>query len=260
MPDNGHLDDEVLKSLPNGVALSWGLGKKSTRGPKGELSIPKIVDAAIRIADEEGLAAVSMNRVASSLGFTTMSLYRYVNSKDDLILLMQNAVCYAPIPPEQPDWREEMRSYVRVCIQVFRDHPWFGDVPITSVPLTPGNLRIVDWGLRSMRDFPLTDYEKMSIVLLLSGYSRSCGMIMRDMDKAIQAGARPETIKGMDYSAALKRLVKRDEYPHFYPVLISGAYTEDNPEDNGVIDDFDFGLERILDGIQVYLDRKGVKA
>jgi len=251
------MDDEVLRSLPNGVALSWGLVKKSTRGPKGELSIAKIVDAAIRIADEEGLAALSMNRVASSLGFTTMSLYRYISSKDDLLLLMQNAACNVPIPPEHTDWREEMREYVRMCIQVFRDHPWFGDIPVTSVPLTPGNLRIVDWGLRPMRRFPLNDYEKMSFVLLLSGYSRSCGMIMRDMDQALRAGARPEAIKGLDYSAALKMLVKPDEYPNFYPVLMSGAYTEENPEDESLVDDFDFGLERILDGIELYLTRKG---
>ena len=74
--------------LPRGVALSWGLDKKPKRGPKRELSLKQIVDTAIVIADKDGLSAVSMNRVAASFGFTTMSLYRYVPSKDDLVLLM----------------------------------------------------------------------------------------------------------------------------------------------------------------------------
>jgi len=256
MQDGGMTDQGPLAKLPHGVALSWGLGKKSKRGPKGELNIPQIVRAAIEIADRDGLAAVSMNRVAASLGFTPMSLYRYVSSKDDLLLLMQDAVCDVPIPPEQPDWREEMRAWVRACIRIYREHPWFGDLPITGVPITPGNLKIVDWALRPMRNFPLNDFEKTSIVLLVSGYSRACGTIQRDMDRALKAGARPGSFSGSDYGAALRQLVKPEDYPYFYPVLQSGAYTDENAEANTVGDDFDFGLDRILDGIECYLQRK----
>src|SRR3954462_15876956 len=75
--------------LPRGVALAWGVAANPQRGPKRELSIERIVEAAVEIADAEGLAAVSMSSVATSLGFTTMSLYRYVSATEDLILLMQ---------------------------------------------------------------------------------------------------------------------------------------------------------------------------
>ncbi|OPA81025.1 TetR family transcriptional regulator [Paenibacillus selenitireducens] len=254
---NDHPEDlDVFKDLPNGAKISWGLNKQPTRGPKGELSISKIVEAAIEIADKDGLAAVSMNRLAGSLGFTTMSLYRYISSKDDLLFLMQDAVCEIPIPPDgeaETDWREEMRAYVRACVQVFREHPWFGDIPITSVPIAPNNLQVIDWALRSMRHFPLNHFEKMSFILLLSSYSRSVGILHRDMDRSILAGNSPETFSGMNYGAALKQLVQPDRYPDLYPIIESGAYTEENEQENTVGNDFDFGLERILDGIAHYL-------
>ncbi|TFE31527.1 TetR/AcrR family transcriptional regulator [Cohnella luojiensis] len=258
MTQNGSHEEqeEVLKSLPNGVTLSWGIIKQPRRGPKGELSIEKIVAAAIAIADQDGLPAVSMSRVAQSLGYSTMSLYRYIASKEDLLILMQDAVSNVPIPPEDAalDWRDGMREYVRVCVQVFRDHPWYSDIPIMSIPTTPNTLQIIDWLLRTMRDFPLNDYEKISFVLLLSSYARACGMIQRDMDRVIQSGRSPESFSGSDYSAALKYLVKADRFPDLYPVIHSGAYTDDT--DSPIGNDLDFGLERILDGIAHYLENK----
>ncbi|SFE55841.1 regulatory protein, tetR family [Paenibacillus catalpae] len=249
---------EVLNNLPRGVALAWGLVKESQRGPKRELSIDQIVAAAVDLADREGLAAVSMSRVAAALGFTAMSLYRYVQSKDDLLLLMQEAVCQFPDQPEEilADWREGLRLYVRACIEVFVKHPWYADIPVSGVPITPNNLLIVDLALRPLRNLPLNDYEKMSTVLLLSSYARSTGMIQRDMERAIQGGASPGSFSGLDYTKALKLLVKKDRYPDLQPIIESGVYTEENPADNPVGNDFDFGLERILDGIEHYLASK----
>ncbi len=255
---NNETLDEAVEKLPNGVKLAWGIVKPSSRGPKGELSIAKIVQAAIAIADRDGLAAVSMNRVATSLGFSAMSLYRYVSSKDDLLVLMQDEVCADFIPPEQADgdWRVNLRTYVKMTMSVFLDHPWYGDIPVSGAPLTPNNLRIVDWALRQLRKLPLNDYEKMSFVLLLSSYARAIGMIARDIDQAVRKGANPDSITGSNYTAALKNLVKPDSYPYLYPLVMSGVYTEEHPGDNPVGDDFDFGLERILDGIKSYLERK----
>jgi len=244
--------EEAIRVLPNGIALSWGFIKQPKRGPKGDLSIDKIVSAAIAIADKDGLAAVSMNRVAQSLGFSAMSLYRYITSKEDLLILMQDAVCVVQLPPEESvsDWRERLRTFVRICEQIFRVHPWFGDIPISGVPVTPNNLRVVDWALRSMRDFPISDSEKIGCILLLSSYARASGMLQRDIDHA----ADPEAFGGRAYTEALKRLVKPDDYPALYPVVQSGAYTGEEAEP--VDDDIDFGLERVLDGIAVYLDTR----
>jgi len=257
MSKDNTTEHDIGSMLPGGAALSWGLVKPPQRGPKRELSIRQIVDAAIEIADRDGLSAVSMNRVASSLGYTAMSLYRYIPSKDDLLLLMQDAVCEVPLPDEDaPDWRDNMRLFVKLSMQVFRDHPWFGDIPISGVPITPNNLRVIDWGLRFMRDFPLNDYEKISFILLLSNYARSSGLIQRDMDLALKSGSTAERFSGTDYTLALKALVKPDQFPYLYPVIMSGVYTEENPGENPIGNDIDFGLERILDGIERYLEMK----
>ncbi|GIO52734.1 TetR family transcriptional regulator [Paenibacillus rhizosphaerae] len=250
--------EEAAKMLPAGAALSWGLVKPPQRGPKREMSIDQIVSKAIEIADQDGLAAVSMNRIASALGFTAMSLYRYIPSKDDLLILMQDAACDIPLTPERPphEWRESMREYVLGTVAIFRKHPWYGDIPILGIPITPNNLRIVDWALRPLRDMPLDDFEKMSIVLLLSGYARHCGMLQRDIDRAVQAGSSEEEFSGINYSVALQTLVKPEQYPNLYPIVMSGVYSGENEAENTVGDDLEFGLERLLDGIEQYLNRK----
>ncbi|MCR2806625.1 TetR/AcrR family transcriptional regulator [Paenibacillus soyae] len=253
-PYNGEEDD--FGSLPGGVKLSWGIVKKPKRGPKGELSIPQIVEAAMGIADEEGLAAVSMSKVAQKLGFTPMSLYRYVSSKEELIQLMQDAACDIRVPSlrEEVGWREEMREFFEESVRVFREHPWYADIQITSIPLTPNILRMIDWMMRIMRNFPLNDFEKMSFVLLLSSYARACGLIERDMIGVMRSGKTMEEFGGIQFTAALKKLVKQEQFPYLYPVLMSGAYTGEVESPIG--DDLAFGLERILDSIEQYVETR----
>ena len=126
--------------LPRAVALAWGVATHPQRGPKRELSIERIVDAAIEIADAEGLTAVSMSRVAASLGFTTMSLYRYVTSKDDLILLMQERASDVVVPDSTAEqdwsWREGVTAWVLAIRARYREHPWLVDIPVSGAPIT----------------------------------------------------------------------------------------------------------------------------
>ena len=80
-------DDRTV--LPPSLELLWGRREVGRRGPKPGLNVDAIVAAAVDIANAEGLAAVSMARVAKAVGFTTMSLYRYVTNKDELLQLMK---------------------------------------------------------------------------------------------------------------------------------------------------------------------------
>ncbi|WP_353948279.1 TetR/AcrR family transcriptional regulator [Sporolactobacillus sp. Y61] len=259
-------DEEKKQKLPHGVALSWGLVKPSRRGPKRELSIEQIVDAAIVIADEQGLQAVSMNRVASSLGFSTMSLYRYFQSKDDLILLMQDAAA-RDIPATSKeagdDWRENMRAFVYANLEIYTAHLWFLETPIYSVPMTPNSLKFVDWALGGMRMLPINNAEKMSFILLLSSYARACGIIKRDMIRANHAGTDTDTFSGKGYAKNLAKLVTPEHFPYLHSVVASGVYTDEmeyeNDDVSDIGNDFDFGLERILDGIDHYLTLRGFK-
>jgi AcrR family transcriptional regulator len=249
---------DVEEVLPRAVALSWGVAEHPQRGPKRELSVERIVEAAMEIADVEGLAAVSMSRVASSLGFTTMSLYRYVTSKDDLLLLMQEEACGLPIPPETAEtgWRDGLRQWALAQLKVMRLHPWYPDIPISGMPLTPNNLSVVDWGLRTLRDVPFTDTEKMSAILLVSSYMLAMGRVIRDVAAARVAIGEPAELSAeaaARLTETLTELVTEERFPSLAPVVRAGTYVG---SDGGDIDDTEFGLDRILDGIAPLIDER----
>ncbi|MET4159661.1 TetR/AcrR family transcriptional regulator C-terminal domain-containing protein [Agromyces sp. PvR057] len=250
--------------LPRGVALAWGVAAHPQRGPKRELSIERIVEVAIEIADAEGLGAVSMSRVASTLGFTTMSLYRYVTSKDDLILLMQEAASELPVPDAaiEHGWREGVTSWVLGIRAGYQAHPWLVDIPISGAPLTPNSLMIVDWFLREVRTLPLDDGEKMATLLLCTSYARATSAQDRDIARAVEAGAIAAATAEQSLSA-LMELVTPERFPDLSPLFRAGSYAEPSGVDAVAPDtatDFVFGLERILDGIETYVARHATGA
>src|SRR5512146_2779661 len=104
------------RPLPPGLDLLWGRRERGRRGPRPGLSADAIVGAAVRLADAEGLEAVSMAKVAAELGFTTMSLYRYVASKEELLQLMWNASAAGAeeLVIEGPDWRTRLRGWAGI--------------------------------------------------------------------------------------------------------------------------------------------------
>ena len=83
-------------ALPGSVAAAWGVRERPHKGPKPGLSLGRIVEAAVRVADTEGLDAVSMGRVAAELGTAPMSLYRHVSAKEELLTMMVDAAWGRP--------------------------------------------------------------------------------------------------------------------------------------------------------------------
>jgi AcrR family transcriptional regulator len=241
--------------LPRGVALAWGIAAHPQRGPKRELSIERIVEAATEIADAEGLGAVSMSRVATSLGFTTMSLYRYVTSKDDLILLMQEEASTIQVPDDEVErtWRDGLTAWVLAIRAAYRDHPWLVDIPVSGAPITPNSLTIVDWFLREVRDLPLSDGEKMSALLLFTSYVRATSAQERDL-VAAAAASDPAEVSGERAFGALVELVTPERFPYLQPLLLAGGYVAEpgSAAEEGD-EDFEFGLRRILDGIEFHV-------
>ena len=245
-----------VPELPPRLALAWGVAERPERVPRRELSIERIVEAAVEIADAEGLAGVSMARVAKSLGFTTMSLYRYVTSKDDLLLLMQEAAIDVTFPPahEPPDWRAELREWALFTLKVFRAHVWVLDIPVTGAPMTPANLRVLDAGLRALRSTPLGDDEKIATILLTSGYVRNAAILGRDLDRAVAEAGGDDDALGSAYRDTLRLLVDEVRFPYLRPLVERGTYVP--PSGDGGFDDIDdvaWGLERTLDGIAAYV-------
>jgi AcrR family transcriptional regulator len=229
------LEDDAL---PRAIALAWGVAASPQRGPKRELNIERIVEAAVAIADEHGLGAVSMSSVSTALGFTTMSLYRYVTAKDDLVLLMQEVGI--GLPPltitDADDWREGLTLWYRSILEAYAAHPWVLDIPIAGEPNTPNNLAWLDAGLGVLRDSPLDPPSRVCAILLLSGHSRWEAQVARGAGAT--AGSLPD--------AVLESLITAEQFPFLRPAIEAGAFSADgNP--------FEFGLSRILDGLDQYM-------
>lgn len=257
---------EPMEGLPRAVAITWGMVADPQRGPKRELSHERIVEAAIGIADAEGLGAVTMSKVAAALGFTTMALYRYVTSKDDLLQLMQDAVAGEIVSgtdrslddgrsgAQQADWRTELRRFADHLRSAYRDHAWLGEIPVSEGQLlTPNNLAIADVAMRCMRGLPIADAEKTGVLLLITTYVRAFSLLERDI--ATSGGLSRRT------AAVIKELVTDDQFPDLAPLVRSGAYLAapaDDPVEEVV--DYEFGLDRILDGIAAHADGRAQAA
>ena len=137
--------------LPRALALAWGVAAAPQRGPKREMSIERIVEAAIAIADESGLGAVSMSAVAARFDMTPMALYRYVSAKDDLVTLMfEYGTGLPPAINAEAPWRASVELWARAQLARFLAHPWLLDIPIEGAPLTPNGLAWAEAGLAAV--------------------------------------------------------------------------------------------------------------
>jgi AcrR family transcriptional regulator len=245
--------------LPPALAAAWGIQATSRRGPRPGLSVEQIVQAAIELADQDGLGAVSMGRIAESLGFTTMSLYRYVASKDDLLTLMVDAA-YGEPPDElgeTDDWRFELEQWARRTLERYRAHPWACDIPINAIPAVPRQLAWLDRLLRGLRSTPLDYQEQLSCALLLSGYVRDWATLTRGLRRGQEERAAAG-VPELQFSALFANLVTPDRFPALAPIITAGELDDDPDEgfDDFEADQFPFGLERVLDGIGVLIDRR----
>jgi AcrR family transcriptional regulator len=242
------MDDDSGFELPPSIEAAWGLRPRPSKGPKRGLSLAGIVAAGIRVADADGLAAVSMSRVAADLGASTMSLYRYVSGKEELLALMVDAA-YGE-PPARPDrgegWRPGLSRWGWAMRAATRQHPWAVRIPISGLPARPHEVAWFEQALQCLRGTGLTEAEKASVILLLSGYVRNIATQDADIEAAIRAsGAAPQEWMS-SYARMLTKLADPQRFPALNEFIAAGVFeTYDDPDD-----EFTFGLERILDGIE----------
>jgi AcrR family transcriptional regulator len=246
-------------ALPAIVAAAWGLRGRPAKGPRPGLSLERIVAAAVRVADTEGLAAVSMSRVATELGTAPMSLYRYVAAKDELLALMVDAA-YGPAPAGPPSaagpqertgppggtgWRAGLSRWawaMRARIQV---HPWVLRIPIGGLPSLPNEVGWFEEGLRCLGDTGLEENEKASAILLVSGYVRNTAMIDADIEAAVRASGRTPDEWMSSYARMVTQLADPQRFPALTKFIAAGVFDRADPPDT----EFAFGLDRVLDGL-----------
>ncbi|WP_166970300.1 TetR/AcrR family transcriptional regulator [Brevibacterium atlanticum] len=242
--------DDTIEQLPSGIALAWGVAATPQRGPKREMSVERIVDAAIEIADSDGIQAVSMSAVAKRLGYTPMSLYRYVSSKDDLLLLMQEEA--TGLPPEQTEdptgWRERLRELYEAQSSVFINQPWLLSLPITGSPITPNSSAWLEASLEALAETGLTQDERLAATLLVTGAARWKGLIHAGYEEESRTTGLNAAEVAARESALFDAVITGDGYPYLRQAIDAGVFISD-------ADPFDFGLDRGLDGVESYIDR-----
>lgn len=233
--------------LPRGVALAWGVAANPQRGPKREMSVERIVEAAVEIADSDGLGAVSMAAVAARLGYTPMSLYRYVTAKDDLILLMQEEA--TGLPPEgmqEGEWRERLEALYHGQVQQYLLHPWVLDVPISGSPTTPNSAAWMDAGLAALAETPLSHNDRLAVVLLVTGHARWTGMVLAGYARLERESGETDSDIARREDALYRNLISADGYPALRAAIDAGVFLDDS-------DPFAFGVARSIDGVAAYM-------
>ena len=241
-------------SIPGGVAAAWGVRERPHKGPKPALSLGRIVDAAVRVADAEGLDAVSMSRVAAELGTAPMSLYRHVSAKEELLTLMVDAA-WGPAPdgpaPGQ-GWRAGLSRWAWALRAAAQRHRWVVGIPLNGLPIMPNEVAWFENALACLAGTGLSEARKASVIMLLAGYVRNLATTEADIAAAIRASGLAPAEWMASYPRMLAELADPARFPALARFIAAGVFeAEDGPDD-----EFIFGLDRILDGVAVLIEAR----
>ncbi|TDW93586.1 TetR family transcriptional regulator [Kribbella pratensis] len=236
--------------LPPGLVLAWGLPAKSKNklGRKPTQSVEQIVDAALELADAEGFAALSMPKIAQRLGLTANAIYRYVSSRDELLVLLGDAA-WGPAPDGvvgARDWRAGATAWTQAMVDRCDIHPWLCDLPIRGAPMTPNLLGWAEAILKVLTGAGLSPAESLSCALLLDGYARRIASARRDVRDSSASTVEPAAV-----AQFLEPRLHELGYSVLAALMAGDQYTDEIRDA-----DVTFGLDRILDGIDVLITQR----
>ncbi|MFE1593069.1 TetR/AcrR family transcriptional regulator C-terminal domain-containing protein [Nocardia sp. NPDC058705] len=242
------------------LPLLWRSTSKDDKpalGRKPGLTLEAVVTAALGIADSNGLDAVSMTRVATSLGVGTMTLYTYVPGKAELIdLMIDMAYRKRELPltgKSRPEhWRAQLELYADRTRTMFRRHPWLLQISPTRPPLGPGVMDTNEYLLRALSDLGLTPAQTAAAVHALQ-------VVIDAVTRVEVAGEQAERSTGQSNDAwwqarmpFWQNYFDSERYPAIYETWNAGGFDAvGDPETGGV---YQFGLSRLLDGIEAAAD------
>jgi AcrR family transcriptional regulator len=231
--------------------LLWEDRSRPTRGPKPGLTPDDVVQAAIQIADKEGLAALTMHAVAAKLGFTTMALYRYFPNKEALYDAIVDAGMGLPPRPTEPrgDWRAQVTRWAHAKRAMLIARPWLAELPFVAAPHGPNWLSWLEAVADPLSSTGLSAADVGQVLSVIDGYTRGAS------DTAISlARARARGMSEEQWAAAvgadLGRAIGDARFPKFAAILTAPPDGQTRTLDES----FDFGLQRVLDGIEHYVE------
>ncbi len=244
-------EDGRTSSFWSGYDLLWGLTPPPAQQRRGgALDRARIVQAAVAIADDEGLDAVTMRRVAQALHTGAMSLYRHVPDKDALVSLMIDSILgehdrgqLRAAGHAARTWRAKLRLVAESTWRLCRAHRWYPEASLVRPPLTPNALAGLEWAFSIFDDYDLPAATKMQFV----GTVHSC-VLNAALSTAIDERTRARF--GMtehDAMAAswpfMRRMIDSGEYPRVVDYMLSAPHLDDEQQ-------LLAGVELIMDGIE----------
>lgn len=241
------------------LRLLWryddGASSGPRRGRKQRLSVDDVVDAAIRIADRDGLPGLSMRLLATDLGLGAMSLYTYVPGREELVALMLDRVLGRRKLPAPPDGlRERLALIARVHYEDCRRHPWMLEVSGLRAWVGPGASDRYEWQLSAIDGVGLDDIEMDQTVALLVGFSSS----VAQAQERIRAEERTSGMTQADWWAAnadeLDVVMAGRDYP--LAGRVGAAAGEAYQAATDPAREMEFGLARILDGLVAHIEHE----
>jgi AcrR family transcriptional regulator len=229
--------------------LLWEDRSRGSRGPRATYTPDDVVKAAMKIADDEGhLGGVTMQALSAKLGLTTMAVYRYFPNKEALYdAIIDAGMGLPPEPVGTPGWREEVTGWARAKRKMLCARPWLAELPFVAAPHGPNWLSWLEALARPLSRAGFHGEILGQMLSIIDGYTRGAS------DTSISlARARARGVSEQQWAAAvgadLGRAIGDPRFPTFASILT--APPQGRPRN--MEESFDFGLERILDGIEAY--------
>ncbi len=243
--------------------LLWEAPPRPSRGSKPTMSREDIVQAAISVADRNGLAALTMAAVAERLGFTTMALYRYFPNKEALIDASVDAAMGTPPPRSGPreSWRQEVNAWAYAKRAMLIARPWLAELPFVAAPHGPNWLSWHEALLESLADTGLSPEDLMDMLSVIHAYVSGASDTAISLARARSRGMADE-LWAQAVGRDLCRAIHNPRYPRLSAILTSqsGGILDASPlpvragRPRTMEEGFAFGLQRVLDGIARYID------
>ncbi len=245
----------AVERTRRGMEALWGLRTPPGRGPKQALTVEAIAEVGVALADEGGLDAVSMRRVAERLAVGTMSLYTYVPGKSELVEVMLDRI-YGEDDGSvtHPDgWRAALEAHARTDWDLYQRHPWVLHAHVRAV-LGPNELDRYERALQRVDGIGLTGREMSAVASLVGGYVASAARQVADARSAPERTGLTDDEWWLARSAVLDEVWDAERWPVATRISTEGGFEGDGPTasylENEALGDFEFGLQRVLDGIE----------
>lgn len=222
------------------MTLVWS---REPYSPKRQaMSVERIVEAAVAIADAEGLAAVTMRRVAAALESGTTSLYRYVANRDELLDLMVDAVRGGPAAEPTGDWRADLARIARAQRELLLRHAWLGGVLATRPALGPNSLRHMDRALAAAGGLTGDITEAgMAMGLIFDYVLGATSRELAETQERLRTGLDQEQWRST-VAPYIRQVLSSGDYPHFARRVVEA----DDPDFTA---QFEYGLDCLLRGL-----------